>query len=415
MKNILTIEYIIIILVTILISCNVTQSIEDILFDPDFKLNISQLIAKQGYPVENHFVTTKDGYIISLQRIPNGINKNKGIFNNNNNNNNTKIKPTVLLQHGLEDIGTTWVFQENRYQSLGFILADEGYDVWIGNVRGTIYSNKHLEYTVNDDEYWDFTFNEMGEFDLPSMVDYIINVTGNSKVNYIGHSQGTTMGFIGFKDGSELTKKINTFFALAPVARVTHCQSPLFNFLGNLRFGLILKFFGVKSFLMDSPILRGFLAPTLCSITPIACTTSLGFITGWGENSNLNETRLPVILSQSPGGTSTKNIIHWSQNLNNEFQKFDYGSSYENFIHYSQSTPPKYNITNFSKKIPTIIFTGGKDLISTKEDYNWLLPQLKNLIYYKHIDSYSHLDFVWGNDAYKQVYSDILKYLLKYN
>ncbi|KAM9986939.1 hypothetical protein ACTFIY_011374 [Dictyostelium cf. discoideum] len=412
MKNILTIIYIIIILLTILISCNVTQSKEDKLFDPDFKLNISQLIAKQGYLVENHFATTKDGYIISLQRIPNGINNNnKKLFKSND----KKLKASVILQHGLEDIGTTWVFQEIRYQSLGFILADEGYDVWISNVRGTRYSNKHLKYNVNDDQYWDFSFDEMSEFDLPSMVDYIINVTGNNKVNYIGHSQGTTMGFIGFKEGSELSKKINTFFALAPVARVTHCKSPLFNFLVNLKFGLILKLFGVKSFLMDSPILRGFLIPSFCSITPIACTTSLGFITGWGENSNLNETRLPIILSQSPGGTSTKNIIHWSQNLKNEFQKFDYGSSHENFIHYSQSTPPKYNITNFSKTIPTIIFTGGKDLISTKEDYNWLIPQLNNLIYYKHIDSYSHLDFVWGNDAYKQVYTDILKYLLKYN
>ncbi|KAN0034470.1 hypothetical protein ACTFIV_000983 [Dictyostelium citrinum] len=406
MKNILTI--VLIIVIVSILNCNIVNSKENKLFDPDFKLNISQLIAKQGYPVENHFTTTKDGYIISLQRIPNS-NKNKKSFNN------TKIKPTVLLQHGLEDIGTTWVFQENSYQSLGFILADEGYDVWISNVRGTIYSNKHLKYTIDDDEYWDFSFDEMGQFDLPSTIDYIINVTGNSKVNYIGHSQGTTMGFIGFIEGNELTKKINTFFALAPVARVTHCKSPLFNFLGGLRFGSILKLFGVKSFLMDSPILRGFVLPSFCSITPFFCTSSLGLITGWGEHSNLNETRLPVILSQSPGGTSTKNIIHWTQNLNNDFQKFDFGSAVENYIHYSQSTPPKYNITNYSKSIPTIIFTGGKDLISTKEDYNWLIPQLNNLIYHKHIDSYSHLDFVWGNDAYKQIYSDIVKYLLKYN
>ncbi|KAK5576247.1 hypothetical protein RB653_007388 [Dictyostelium firmibasis] len=396
---------IVLIIITIFNSNNV-ESKENKILDPDFKLNISQIISKQGYSVENHLTITKDGYILSLQRIPNG--KNKKLFDNK------LIKPSVLLQHGLEDIGTSWVIQENDYQSLGFILADEGYDVWISNVRGTRYSNKHVKYTDDDEEYWNFSFDEMSEFDLPSMIDYIINVTGNVKVNYIGHSQGTAMGFIGFKEGSDLSNKINTFFALAPVARITHCKSPIFNFLGGLRFGSILNLFGVKSFLMDSPIFRGIVLPSVCSITPFVCTSSLGLITGW-DNSNLNQTRLPVILSQSPGGTSTKNIIHWTQNLNYGFQKFDYGSEYENFIHYSQSTPPSYNITDYSKTIPTILYTGGKDLITTKEDFNWLIPQINNLINHKHIDYYSHLDFVWGIDAYKQIYNDIVKYLLKYN
>ncbi|EAL73071.1 hypothetical protein DDB_G0268964 [Dictyostelium discoideum AX4] len=340
---------------------NFVQSEINTLFDPDFNLNISQFIQKHGYPVENHFATTKDGYIISLQRIPNG----KKIINNNK-----KLKASVILQHGLEDIGTTWVIQENDYQSLGFILADEGYDVWISNVRGTRYSNKHLKYNVNDVEYWNFTFDEMSEFDLPCVVDYVINVTGNDKVNYIGHSQGTTMGFIGFKEGSELTKKINTFFALAPVTRVTHCKSVLLNLISQLSIGEIVNLVGIKSFPMDIQPLRVLLLPSVCSITPFACTTSLRLLFGSDDgddgdfSSNLNQTRLPIILSQSPGGTSTKNMIHWSQNFKKGFQKFDYGSSHENFIHYSQSTPPKYNITNFSKTIPTFLFTGGNDTIN---------------------------------------------------
>ncbi|KAN0039510.1 hypothetical protein ACTA71_007299 [Dictyostelium dimigraforme] len=382
------------------------QSEVNTLFDPDFNLNITQFIQKHGYPIENHSTTTKDGYIISLQRIPNG----KKIINNN-----IKVKPAVILQHGLEDIGTSWVIHENDYQSLGFILADQGFDVWISNVRGTIYSNKHVKYNINDVEYWNFSFDEMSEFDLPSVVDYVINKTGNLKVNYIGHSQGTTMGFIGFIDGSKLSNKINTFFALAPVSRVTHCKSVLLNLIAQLSIGEVVNLVGMKAFPMDMPSLRALLLPSVCSITPLVCTSSLALLYGNDFSTKLNQSRLPVILSQIPGGTSTKNVIHWSQNFKYGFQKFDYGSSDENFIHYSQPTPPKYNISNFSKTIPTFIFTGDSDILSTNDDTNWLISQLNNLIISKNIINYNHIDFVWGTDTYKKIYSDIIKYLFKYN
>ena len=67
----------------------------------------------------------------------------------------------------------------------------------------------------------------MAKYDLPAMVDFILNTTGHKQISYVGHSQGTTIAFAGLSINKDLQSKINLFVGLGPVANTTHLAGPI--------------------------------------------------------------------------------------------------------------------------------------------------------------------------------------------
>ncbi len=80
--------------------------------------------------------------------------------------------------------------------SPAFMLANAGYDVFLGNSRGNYYSRRHIRLSPKEKEFWEFSCVEMGRHDIPKMVDYALKLADAEKLCYIGHSQGTTQMFV---------------------------------------------------------------------------------------------------------------------------------------------------------------------------------------------------------------------------
>lgn len=51
------------------------------------------------------------------------------------------------------------------------VLARAGQDVWLGNNRGTRFSQKHTHLNPKSKEYWMFDWEDMGTKDLPAFIN----------------------------------------------------------------------------------------------------------------------------------------------------------------------------------------------------------------------------------------------------
>ena len=67
---------------------------------------------------------------------------------------------------------------------------------------------EHISLSPADIEFWSWSFDEMAAYDLPAVIDFIRSATGAHKLGYVGHSQGTTMGFAAFSSQPELADKV---------------------------------------------------------------------------------------------------------------------------------------------------------------------------------------------------------------
>ena len=162
----------------------------------------------------------------------------------------------------------------------------------------------------SDDEFWSFSFDEMGAYDLPANVEYVKKVAGVEQVIYIGHSQGTTQLFALLSEQPEFKKNLRMMFGLGPVIKVDHQGSLIVALAKDLRVADILQFLGMDSFLyLESDVFPAL--GLVCEKLTGICVDAVRLLCGNSEVVHYNASRMSVMASHEPGGSSIQNLLHW--------------------------------------------------------------------------------------------------------
>ncbi|CAL7949363.1 unnamed protein product [Xylocopa violacea] len=366
-----------------------------------------ELINVHGYQSEIHNVITDDGYILEIHRLPYGrANCNRNLAN---------AKWPILIQHGLAGSSADWVLLGPK-RGLAYILANAGYDVWLGNNRGNIYSRNHRSMLPTDRHFWNFSYHELGTYDLPATIDYIIEQTNCNQLFYIGHSQGTTQFLVMMSQKPRYNTKIKLMIGLAPAAFTGNIRGPVTKLAKLTYFGVwVGETFGYPELRLRSAWEK-FVSNILCQdITQLLCNNILFLITGFNQ-SNLSAADLSMIRNHIPAGASWKQIVHFGQGYIHpgHFRQFDYGNKMKNYYAYNSSEPPDYKLNKIIT--PIALFSSNTDLLVTETDFDLLKSKLDNVVFHEAISTkyFSHYDFIWGESSVSIVFEPILKLLMLY-
>jgi gastric triacylglycerol lipase len=307
------------------------------------------------------------------------------------------LKP-IILQHGLIDSSDTWLTNDED-KAPGFMLANKGYDVWLGNSRGNKHSRNHTTYNPDKNkEFWEFTFQHMADYDLPAIFSYVNKIT-RQKIHYIGHSQGSIQMHIALsKRNNVIETLMDKYFAFGPVAYVGNARSNIVDLLDK---SLLIQWYhlrGIHEFLPSLGWFETDVGIIFCAEFPKVCGDFLGQICD-ADPSLDNYDRYDVLVGHDPSGTSVLNMEHWKQAFDRgTFQAFDYGSATENTAHYGQATPPVWNPSNI--RVPIRLFAGSSDELADPTDVKKLWDMLTpgTQAFYKTYTS-GHVTFLWGKDV----------------
>ncbi|XP_027106025.2 triacylglycerol lipase 1-like [Coffea arabica] len=353
----------------------------------------AHLIQPYGYPCSEHTAQTKDGYLLGLQRVASNSRYLRRQYG-----------PPVLLLHGLMMAGDAW-FLNSPNQSLGFILADHGFDVWAGNVRGTRWSHGHVSLTEKDKDFWDWSWQELALYDLEGMARYIYNIT-NSKIFIVGHSQGTIMSLAAFTQ-PHIVSMVEAAALLSPISFLDHISSSFVLRLVKMHIDEVLLVMGIHELNFKSD--WGTHMMDMVCDEYANCNDLLTTITG--KNCCFNISRIDFYLEYEPEPTSSKNLNHLFQMIREgTFRMYDYGIL-KNLIRYGRLQPPAFDVSSIPNSLPLWMAYGGNDSLADVTDVQHTLKELKSQPEVLFLEEYGHIDFLLSVRSKEDLYDDMIRFL----
>ncbi|CAK8533110.1 unnamed protein product [Lathyrus sativus] len=357
-------------------------------------------IAIHGYKCQEIEVTTRDGYILSIQRILEGRVKVDG----------NVTKEPVIVQHGVLVDGATW-FMNSPEQNLPMILADNGFDVWVVNTRGTKYSRKHTILDASSQEYWYWSWDALVAYELPAVFDYVSKET-RQKIHYVGHSMGTLTALVSLAEG-KWKNQIKSVALLSPVAYLKRMTTAIGAIAARSLLAEGFSFMHIAEFDPKGTPVTGFIQD-ICVESGLNCNSLFTLITG--ENCCLEKSAFDEFMKIEPQSSSTRTLFHLAQIVRSDtLSKFDFERPHLNLLYYGRLRPPTYDLSKIPNNIPIFMSYGGKDALSDVADVQKLLNDHfqnhdKDKLSVQFIENYAHGDYMFATNAHELVYNNVTSF-----
>jgi hypothetical protein len=300
------------------------------------------LVAHAGYPYSRHRVVTSDGYVLLLERIGR-----------------KDSKRAMLLQHGVLDSSYTWL-AAGAQRSLAFRAFDSGFDVFLGNLRGTQFSRGHVDPHISSAEYWDFCVDDHAAHDLPAFLDAIRHLKQKElvgvarddiEVSVIAHSMGAAcvLAYLVQSGMCHREPGIARAILLAPAGY--HVTAPLLCRLTGPLISLALRFLPIHSFRLAWPTVRRLTTKLMADIRGSSAAGAL-FVAALtrllgGQLRPANEHHpfgaLPDLARIMTESATSARVFKqfWQMWSHRRFEAFDYGPA-ENLKRYGTVEPLDY-------------------------------------------------------------------------
>ncbi|KAL0481687.1 lipase [Acrasis kona] len=369
---------------------------------------IGEVITDEGFLYEQHSCVTKDGYVVTLDRMPN-----------------KKSRNVVYFQHGILDSGYAWVGNGVAH-SLAFRAVDGDNDVFLGNFRGNGMTPGHMESKdkVPASKFWDYSFDDHAFYDVRAFIEKIVKLKKkelgeNEKfcITVVAHSMGagSILAYLVHSKLNNLPHYVDRAILLSPAG--SHTSMPTILKYGSYLLDpaarlLPVYYLGLTSRttkilvsklvqdVNNHPALRSLLAS-------IASNMLLG-----GQSSNNPFQYVHNLVYHTFNGTSVKVLLQLAQmNRSGHFQSFDYGSEQKNMDKNGSSTPIRFMDHYDLIDIPVNIVYGEDDRVIPAKDvirhYTTLHKHHPERTFIKKFATTGHLELTMGSNK------DLILYCLK--
>lgn len=348
-------------------------------------LNFLDLAKYDGYEAEQHFVTTEDGYILGLFRLPLKANCSES-------------KGVIMFMHGLY-LSSDDCLIPGPGKAHCYVYSDSCYEVWAPNIRGNIYSRNHTQLNPDrNSQFWDFSIDEMAMYDLPAVIDYVLKETDETQLSYVAHSQGVALLVLLCAKVPEYNEKIKIGIGLSATAWLENAKFIAIQLQGLSEYLLSLAGGLLNMEILPRNGIVNLSAEVLCGLSNLSyaiCSNIIFTVLGYNEY-QITSDILPVVVGHIPSGTSLKNFNRWGQMKNNGFSEYDYGAIKNLFV-YGQITPPLFDLSKVTMK--WVIVGSLNDYVGDVRDVRTLTSNLSNSSLCVLSDNtFGHLDFIYGKD-----------------